>query len=93
MEYLNNDLGRVQIALDEAKACKHEAITDYQCMLKVFKFKKYKTGSVGRLRSTLLILSPSLKRKVRILLRAVLPMLPRWRPLKTLHLGMQRPRY
>jgi len=56
MEYLNNDLGRVQIALDEAKACKQEAIAKYQCILKVFKFKKYKTESVGRLRSTLFIL-------------------------------------
>ena len=42
MECLNDDLGRTQIALDEAEAHEQEAVVECQRALKVFKFKKYK---------------------------------------------------
>jgi len=46
MEYLKDDLSRVQIAHDEAEAKVHkqEAIADCQHALKVFKFKTYTEG-------------------------------------------------
>ena len=44
MECLTDDLGRAQIAFDEAEAREHVIIAECQCMLKVFKFKKYKEG-------------------------------------------------
>ena len=44
MKCLNNDLGRTQITLDEAKAREKEAIADCQRTMKVFKFKNYKEG-------------------------------------------------
>jgi len=44
MECLNDDLGRAQIALDEAEAREQEAVVECQRALKVFKFKKYKEG-------------------------------------------------
>ena len=50
VECLNDDLGRAQIALDEAEAREQEAMADCQRMLKVLKFIKYKKGYEGEKR-------------------------------------------
>ena len=82
-ECLTDHLNWMQIALEEAEACEQEAIADCQPTLKVIKFKKYKkgtkTGDVGCLQGTRLRMDPSLRVKVRILLKVALPLLPWWR--------------
>ena len=42
MECLKDDLSQAQIAHNEAEAQEQEVIANCQCMLKVFKIKKYK---------------------------------------------------
>ena len=43
-ECRNDDLNQVQLTLEEAEAHKQEVVVDCQHALKVFKFKKYKSG-------------------------------------------------
>ena len=50
IECLNDDLGRAQIARDEAKAHKQKAIVECKCVLKALKFKKYREGYEDRKR-------------------------------------------
>jgi len=76
MEHLNDDLSQAQIALNEAKTHEQEAIVDCQRTLKVFKFKEgYEHGKCGASLKYLIDIGFFLKVKVRILLKAVLPML------------------
>jgi len=95
MEYLKNDLSQAQIAHDDAEAREQEVIVDCQCMLKVFKFKKYKEGYEDGKRGTppkySLHIRSYLKGESQDLLEPALPTLLRWGPLKTVPLGMRRP--
>ena len=79
IECLNDDLGRTQIALNEAEAREQEAIVDCQRTLKVFKFKykeRYEDGKRGVSLKYSLDIGSFLMGEVRILPRTALAMLP-----------------